>query len=64
LSSSKEEEAKRKVAKMTENFLKDIPDEARLPSSEPDLLEGTSREVVFIADGAALLEQTIFMQQV
>lgn len=54
MSSSKEEEAKRKVAKMTENFLKGMPEEARLPSHEPDLLEGTSHEVAFIDDHGAL----------
>ncbi|HMO21870.1 MAG TPA: hypothetical protein PKC98_12990 [Candidatus Melainabacteria bacterium] len=54
MSSPKEEEAKRKVAKMTENFLKGVPEEARLPSNEPDPLEGTSHEVAFIDDDGAL----------
>ena len=54
MSSSKDEEAKNWVEKMTEKFLKEIPDEARLPSDEPDLIEETSREVAFIEEDGSL----------
>lgn len=54
MSSSKDEEAKNWVEKMTENFLKEIPDEVCLPSDEPDLLEGTSREVAFLTEDGSL----------
>lgn len=54
MTNSSDDKAKRAADRIAENFLKDIPEEARLPDDTPDLIEGTSREIAFIGDDGAI----------
>lgn len=53
---SDEKEPKNAGQRMIENFLRGIPDEARLPDNDtPDPLEGTSRESAYLNDEGMLV---------
>lgn len=53
---SDEKEHKSAGQRMVENFLRGVPDEARLPDNDkPDPLEGTSRETAYLEDDGKLM---------